>query len=250
MESNRKNKVAVVTGSGRGVGFACAQALVGRGIHVVMVGRSPKVNSAAKRLLSKGFKCAPFQADCSTEEGSSAVTEFCRKNYGRVDFLINNAGVPGVGKIRDLTVEDWDYVLKNNLTSAFLCSRDLLPLLLKRRGGAIVNVASVAARSYSLVAGVHYTASKAGMIGLTRQLAAETGPLGLRVNAVAPSQTKTEMLQKGLRRSGVSIRSLEEKNPMKTLASPKQVASVCAFLCTSEASYINGAVLDVNGGMI
>ena len=136
----------------------------------------------------------------------------------KIHGIINNAGVVGIGTIDKISSSKWDYVINNNLKSSFICSKVATKYFKKQNFGNIINISSVAARNYSLIAGVHYTASKAGIIGLTRQLAFELSQYNIRVNCIAPSQTKTDTLMKSIKKKKITLKSLENKLPQKKLA--------------------------------
>jgi 3-oxoacyl-[acyl-carrier protein] reductase len=245
-----KGQVAIVTGARRGIGFAAAKCLCEEGAAVVLTGRDPAVIAAAESLKKLGYQAVGVPADLTQEQDVKRLVDQAVKQFGRVDILVNNAGVVGVGGVESVTIEQWKSVMDNNVTTAFLCSKHVTPIMKAQKRGVMINVSSVAGRSSSMVAGVHYTSSKAAMIGLTRQLARELSPSGIRVNAVAPSQTKTEMLVEGLEKSGKNIDDIAAKIPLGYIASAEQVASVIKFLCLDDSSYMTGAILDVNGGLL
>src|SRR5262249_45751213 len=176
---------------------------------------------------------------------SIAVVE----RWSRVDVLVNNAG--GVAAIRateDITAEEWASILRSELTTAFVCSRAVLPLMKRQRAGRIVNVASVVARGGAVRVTSHYAAAKAGIVGFTRHLALEVGPDGITVNAVAPGTTATERV-KALRTRDES-RALAQTIPVRRLGEPMAIAEAILFLASDAASFVNGATLDVNGGQV
>lgn len=228
--------VAVITGGSRGIGRATLELLSKRGFRAVD--------------LSRGAKSGPTSEPCDVRSESSVQAAFAavEKRLGSIDALVNCAGVATFGGALDMERAQWDSVFETNVTGALLCSQAALASMIKRRSGAIVNVSSIAGRTFSRTASVAYTSSKYAVIGLTRQLAAEFAPKGVRVNCVAPSQTQTEMLTENF--PGSTLKKIAASLPMGRLAKPREVASVIAFLLSEDASYVNGAVIDVNGGIL
>ena len=168
------------------------------------------------------------------------------QNLSKVDFLINVAAINSTNKIDDISVEEWDDVISTNLSSIFYITKKSLKLM--KSGSRIVNFSSIAGRNRSLVSGLHYTSSKAGIIGFTRQLAYELGPRNINVNCVCPSQTKTKMLLESM--SKEEQEKLSESIPLNRLASIEDQVGPVVFLCSELSNYINGAVIDVNGGQL
>jgi NAD(P)-dependent dehydrogenase (short-subunit alcohol dehydrogenase family) len=242
-------QIAIITGARQGIGYAIAERLGSEGAKLFMVSRDQRIEEAVGVLKKKGIVAQAFCADVGNPDGAKTMVETCLAQFERIDILINNAGVVGIGPIETISPQDWEAVLRNNLTTAFLCSQAAYTVMRQQRSGSVVNVSSIAGRSYSLVAGVHYTASKAALIGFTRQFALEAAPHGIRVNAIAPSQTDTPMLRNGLAQSKKTIDDIAKKIPLGRIAQPDEVASVCAFLCSQDASYVTGAVVDINGGL-
>lgn len=245
-----KNQVAIVTGGRRGIGLCIGKILAVNGARVVLVGRNPAIKDVAKGLLDQGLRATGCVADVSDYKSVQSLIETTQREFGRIDILVNNAAITGIGRIEEVSLDDWNSVIKNNLTSAFLCSKFVFPVMKKQMSGKIVNISSIAGRSYSLISGIHYTSSKAALIGFTRQLAAEGARFGIRVNCIAPSPTDTEMLSSGLAQVGITASDVAKRSPLGMLAQPEQIASVCSFLCSDESSYMTGAILDVNGGAL
>ena len=219
---NFKNKDVLVVGSSRGIG---------KGIF--------------DEFKSNGAKVLGIDSSiCDISCESQIDTYF--KAINNIDILINVAAINHTKKIEDINIEEWDDVLDVNLRSFFYIIKKTLKVM--PRGSKIVNVSSIAGRHRSLVSGVHYVSSKAGIIGLTRQLAYELGSKNINVNVVCPSQTMTDMLKKSM--SEKELEHLSKKIPLKRIASVREQVYPVMFLCSEEASYITGAVLDVNGGQI
>ncbi len=258
------DRVAFVTGAASGIGRATALRLAGEGAAVALVDRQAQaVAEAAEQVAHEtGARTAAFACDVA---GSEAVGETARKaeaELGPVDVLANVAGVgdtAGLGGIETLSDERWNAVLAVNLSGAFYCCRALLPGMAARGRGAVVNVSSLAGRSKSAGGGPAYTASKAGLLGLTRHLAFDYGPRGVRVNAICPGGVDTPMLRAGLAEAAASPEDAAARQarvaayrwfmPIERLSTPDEQAAAIAFLASDDASYVNGVALDVNGGL-
>ena len=169
-----------------------------------------------------------------------------RFNPDEIDILVNVAGINYTNKIEWVSINEWDEVLDTNLRSFFYITQQVLYKM--DNGGRIVNVSSIAGRNKSVVSGVHYTASKAGIIGLTKQIAHEVGERNITVNAVCPSQTRTEMLENSM--TDEELQKLGESIPLGRIATPQEVVNGILFLCSDESSYITGTTLDINGGQL
>lgn len=243
------NKVIIITGASKGIGKSIARSFHLRGAIVCLISRSKTLKKTFKYFASNK-KNLFFIGDVTDEKFIKKVFKIIYKKNNKIDALINNAGVSGLESVCNITLKKWDYVINNNLKSSFVCSKIASSFFIKQNYGNIINISSVAGRNYSIVAGVHYTASKAGVIGLTRQLAYELSKYNVRVNCVAPSQTNTETLRKSLVAKNISIKKIAKKLPLGRLAEPQDVANVCLFLISDESSYLNGSVIDVNGGVI
>lgn len=230
-----RERVAVVTGGSSGIGKATSELLGQRGVTTVR--------------LSRRLDDAETSLRCDVRDEQQVFHAFRRilERYGRVDVLVNCAGTAAKADTLAVTREMWELMLGTNLLGTYWCCREALKAMQQHGWGRIVNVSSIAGRAYSRNASLAYTCAKYGVIGLTRQLAAEFGRHGITVNCVCPSETRSEMLLEHL--SVERIRELSSANPMGRLAEPNEVAAVIAFLASDEASYINGAVLDVNGGL-
>ncbi len=257
-------RVAFVTGAASGIGRATAARLAGEGAAVALVDRAEDaVEEAAERLAAESAAaCAAYACDVSDSARIEAAARRAEAELGPVDVLANVAGVgdtAGVGGIEGLDDARWDLVLGVNLSGAFYCCRALLPGMAERGRGAVVNVSSLAGRSKSANGGPAYSASKAGLLGLTRHLAFDYGPRGVRVNAICPGGVDTPMIRAGGPRRAASPEEAEARRervaayqyfmPIARLSTPDEQAAAIAFLASDEASYVNGVSLDVNGGL-
>jgi len=247
------DKNAIVTGGARGMGFAIAKALFQEGARVAVLDVDEKgAAEAAKQLDEKQTRVIGRKIDVTKSSDVRPFVQEMKRLWGSVDILVNNAGgalnTPYV--LEEIQEKDWNLVVDVNLKGAFLCCQAVIPEMVKQRGGVIVNISALAGHWRASLAGVQYTAAKAGVEGLTRQLAYDWGKAGIRVNAVAPTVTMT----------GDRIQSLwdnkseEEKKkvlsniPLGRLGTPEEVASVVVFLASDESSYITGITIDVSGG--
>lgn len=240
-------QVALVTGAARGIGRATAVALAGAGASVAINYQSSR--EAAEALVASlgdmGVKLVLVQGDVSVAAQAAAVVEMTEEVLGPITILVNNAGVTRDGLLARMSEEDFDAVIDTSLKGAFLMSRAVARGMMKARAGNIINVSSVIGRRGN-AGQANYAAAKSGLIGLTKSLARELGPRGVRVNAVAPGYVVTDMtaqLTDDLKEK------IMESTPLRRLAIPEEVASVIAFLASPAAAYITGAVIPVDGGL-
>ncbi len=241
-------KTYIVTGASNGIGKAVAEKLYNLGHNVVLVSRNLKTN---KKIFKNKKKFLCFKGDLINQIFIKKFIADAYKKFGRIDGLFNIAGISSDAKIDNINLEDWNKIINNNLTSTFLCSKFVIPYLKKNSNkGIIINTSSIAGRSKSIIAGVHYTASKAAIIGFTRQLAFELSKFAIRVNCVAPGQTKTKMLEKAIKKNKINLNNLKKNIPIGRIAKPEEVADVMIFLSTDSSSYLTGSIIDVNGGVI
>ena len=217
-----KNKIVVIVGGSKGIG---------KGLYDAFIDKDCIVHSISRK-------------NCDITNPDQIDSYFDKLD--KVDILINNAAINYCKPIEEITLNEWNSVIDTNLTSFFYIIKTCLPLM--KKGSKIINVSSIAGRSKSLVSGVHYTSSKAGLIGLTRQLAQELGPKGININCVCPSQTLTPMLERSMTNEQLS--ELESKLPLRRVAQVSEVVKPILFLCSEDASYIHGACLDINGGQL
>jgi 3-oxoacyl-[acyl-carrier protein] reductase len=243
----------IVTGGARGMGFAIAKALYNEGARLMILDIEEKgVVTAAQQLDQKSSRVLGRRIDVTKKEEIQKVVQEMRSLWGGVDILVNNAGgaLNTHYLLDEIEEKDWNLVVDVNLKGTFLCCQVVIPEMVRQGKGSIINISALAGHWRASLAGVQYTAAKAGVEGLTRQLAYDWGRFGIRVNAVAPTVTLTGERVKGL----WETKSEEEKKkvlkdiPLGRLGTPEEVASVVVFLASEESSYVTGITIDVNGG--
>ncbi len=242
---NLSNKVALVTGSGRGIGRAIALKLAEVGATVVVNDINGVAQGVADEIRATGQQSLAVLADVSSSEDVSKMVETVVSTFGKVDILVNNAGISRDQLLIRMSDEDWDRVININLKSVFLCTRAALRHMLKARWGRIISIAS----GVGLMGNpgqANYAAAKAGIIGFTKTIAKEVASRGITANAIAPGFIDTEMTK---RLSESQRQELLKRIPLGYLGSPQDVAEAVAFLASEEARYITGQVLGVDGGM-
>ena len=243
-------RVALVTGAARGLGFAIAGRLAGIGYPVVLADADPGVEDSAGRLRDKGLAVRHACVDVADEATVRSLPDLVGNWWGDLSILVNNAGIsPKSGgrkrRVADMPADEWRQVLGVNLTGAFLVTRTCLPALCSRGWGRVVMITSQAARTRTPVPGAHYAASKAGLTGFARVLAAEVAEHGVTVNCVAPGRIATEMTSVT---DAATNAALAAAIPAGRMGRPEEVAATVAFLVTDDAGYLTGASIDVNGG--
>lgn len=243
-------KVALVTGAGsvRGIGRAIATALATQGAKVCIADMNEEgLKAVAEELRKITPDVMTVVMNITDLSGvSKAVSEIVSK-WGRLDILVNNAGITQPKKVLDMTEEDWDRVVDVNMKGTFLCTKAVLPQMIKQRFGRIVNMSSVSAkRGGGVFGGAHYSAAKAGILAFGKALSREVSPEGITINAVAPGLVATDI------RGGVESEEEQRKMtldiPRRRMAKPEEVAACVAFLASDEADYITGEEIDLNGG--
>lgn len=243
---NFEGKVALITGASQGIGKACAQSLAEAGAAVALGARSlEKLQAVAAEIEAKGSKALPLSLDVSNADSVKAAMDAVMQNWGKIDILVNNAGITRDNLLMRMKPEDWEAVLKTNLEGAYYCIRAVLPFMVRARYGRIINIASVVAQAGN-PGQANYIASKAGLIGLTKAVAAEVGSRNITVNAVSPGFIETAMTEKLPEAVKQKIQSLV---PLGRAGKDHEIAYAVRFLASEEAAYITGHCLNVNGGM-
>ncbi len=242
-----EERVALVTGASQGIGHACALSLARQGASVALAARNQqKLEELAAQITAAGGRAAVFVMDVADEEQIKSGVKSAITHFGKVDILVNNAGITRDQLIMRMKRADWDTVLNTNLTSAYLCTQQVIGSMLKQRWGRIINITSVFGQM-GQAGQANYASSKAGLIGLTMALAREVASRNITCNAVAPGFIETSM---------TAVLSEEFKQnalkmiPLRRVGTADDVANAVCFLASEDASYITGHVLNVNGGML
>lgn len=241
-------KTVIITGASRGIGAACARLFAREGWAVAVNYRNSreKAEALAAEICREEGVALAIPADIGNAGEVENLFSTAEKELGTVEALINNAGIAQQKLFTDLTEEEWDELFRVDVKGVFLCCRRALPAMIRRQKGCIVNISSMWGQ-VGASCEVHYSAAKAAVIGLTKALAKEAGPSGIRVNCIAPGVIQTEM---NGHLSPEVLEELREETPLETLGTPEDVARSALFLCSPETSFITGQVLGVNGGMV
>ncbi len=237
----------LITGASRGIGAAAARLFAENGDRVFLnyCHSEKNVQALCQELTDKGYSVFSIRADVSDPQAVRRMFGILREDSIDIDVLVNNAGIAQTKLFTDLTDEDWDKMIAVNLSSAFYCCRAALPSMIRKHSGRIINISSV----WGQIGGsceVHYSAAKAGMIGLTKALAMEEGLSGITVNCIAPGVIQTDMLSPY---NDEELQALRNETPTGTLGTPSDVAHAIYFLASPASSFITGQVLGVNGGL-
>jgi 3-oxoacyl-[acyl-carrier protein] reductase len=243
-------KVAIITGAAGGIGRATSLALAESGAAVAINYKRNEKDAELlrKQIVSDGGRAITVQADVTRTPDIDALVARTTEELGPVDILVNNAGsLIERLRILDLTEERWDEVMDLNLKSAFLCSKAVVPSMIERKNGSIINLSSIAGRNGGALGSIHYSTAKGGLITFTKGLAKELAPFGVRVNAVSPGVIDTPYHEQFS--SPEMMKNYVNAIPLGRVGKPEEVAKVIAFLASDAASYLAGETIEINGGM-
>ncbi len=247
MNQLNNKKTALVTGGAKGIGAAICRVFAENGYNVAINYNTSAVEAQAlKTELSDSASVEIFKADVSLSNDVEKMFSEIEKIFGGVDILVNNAGIAEQALFTDITDEMWQRMIGTNLTGAFNCCRRALPFMISRKSGKIINIASMWGEVGASLE-VHYSAAKAGLIGLTKALAKEEGLSGITVNAVSPGVVETDMLSSFTEEDKAV---LKEETPLNKIGSVNDIAQMVAFLASDKADFITGQVVSVNGGYV
>jgi 3-oxoacyl-[acyl-carrier protein] reductase len=246
---NFKGKTVLITGASRGIGRECALEFARQGASNIIIGYNKSEAQALELeaiLKEQGVNALALQADIRSKTEVNLMFRRTQAAFGPVHILVNNAGISGFSLFTDITEDMWDEMMDTNIKGMYLCCKEALPDMISEKDGAIVNISSIWGQ-VGASCEVHYSASKAAVIGLTKALAKELGPSNVRVNCVAPSVIQTDMLAVV---DPQIQEELKEETPLMKLGTPSDIAKSVCFLCSPAASFITGQVLGVNGGFV
>ena len=241
-------KTVIITGASRGIGQSIAELFANKGYNVLINFNNSEKSALDlyNKLKSEGLSVKVFKADVSKRNEVESMMKFCVEEFGGIDVLINNAGISQEKLFIDISDDDFDEMINVNLKSVFYCSQVALRYMLPDKKGKIINVSSI----WGMVGAaceVHYSASKAGVIGLTKALAKELGPSNIQVNCIAPGVIRTDMLS-SYTEDELSV--LQENTPLMRLGSPNDIAGCALFLASSYSNFITGQIISPNGGFV
>ena len=243
-------KIALVTGSSRGIGKGIALAFAKQGATVIVncansVGAAEKT---AEEIRANGGRAAVMQADVGEEDQVLAMFDRIRKEFGRLDILVNCAGTSQDKDVFEMTKEDWDRIIRTNLTSGMLCSKQAMEMMRDQKYGRIIFISSVVAERGALFGHIHYAATKAGQIGIVKSMARTGAPLTITVNAIAPVLVITDINRDVWEKNPQGVQMFKENNPMGRMCSPELLSGLMVFLLSESANYVSGQVIGCDGG--
>jgi NAD(P)-dependent dehydrogenase (short-subunit alcohol dehydrogenase family) len=244
MEINQ-HKVAIITGGGSGIGFAIAEKFVQNNIRIVIVGRDQHRLDTAKNKL--GGLCDSFPFDLSDLDQIPGLVSRIMERHGHIDILVNNAGINLKKEFTEVTDEEFQKILLTNVTAVFSLSREVVQKMIQQGNGSIINISSMASQ-YGLPKVIAYTASKSAIEGMTRAMAVELSPKGIRVNCIAPGFITTDMSAKALNDDSERKQKVISRTPMGYIGDPADIANAAFYLANDESKYVTGIVLPVDGG--
>ena len=249
MDLGLENRVALITGAGRGIGQAEAAALAAEGAHIAVNDIDPdSAERCAEQIHALGVSTLAVAGDVTDPENVADIVARITDHFGRLDILVNNAGLGGAllsRSVMGMSFEAWDRVVRSHMYSTFLCSKAAAPVMQRQGYGRIINTSSIHYTGGGRTGNSNYSAAKAGIAGFTRTVAKELGPDGITVNAIAPGYVATELI------SGFSddfMRRIETQNPKGRCCKPEELGALVAFLASEQADFINGSVVSIDGG--
>lgn len=241
------NKTAIISGSSRGIGAAIAEELAKKGWNVVLnYVRNGQKAEELKDKLSKYSAVIAVQADVSEPSGAEKLFTAAKNRFGKVDLLVNNAGISLIKPLDDVSYDEWKGIFAVNVDGVFNLTKEVLPDMIARKSGKIINIGSMWGQ-VGASCEVAYSATKAAVIGFTKALAKEVGPSGISVNCVCPGFIETDM---NARHSAETLSEIKEETPLQALGRPLDVAKAVAFLASDDADFITGQIVGVNGGLV
>jgi NAD(P)-dependent dehydrogenase (short-subunit alcohol dehydrogenase family) len=245
MISDRENKIAIITGGGSGIGLAIATKFVEEKFTTIIVGRDQQKLDAAQQKL--GALCVPIICDLADLNALPKLVEDIINKHGKVDVLVNNAGINMKKEFTEVSNEDFQRILLTNVTAVFALSREVVKHMLQKGAGSIINISSMASQ-YGIPKVIAYTASKAAIEGMTKAMAVELSPKGIRVNCIAPGFIATDMSAKALNNDPERKQKVMSRTPMGYMGDPSDIANAAVYLANGDAKYVTGVVLPVDGG--
>jgi len=241
-----KDKVVIVTGAGQGIGKGIALSLAKEGAKVVVSDITEKTNEVVKEIQDSGGEAIAAKLDVTNPKDAEGVAKLAIEKFGRIDILVNNAGIYPMKSFPELTEQEWDKVLSINLKGTFNCTKAVVPKMIEQKSGNIINIASIAGAVIGYQTLVHYSASKAGVLGFTRSAALDLAQYKIRVNAIAPGAVNTP----GTKSVGEeAMKQVEQTIPLKRLGQPEDIANLVVFLASEDSSYITGQMIVIDGGL-
>lgn len=242
-----QDKVAIVTGGGQGIGRTTALTFAREGAKVAVVDiNQAAAEAVAAEIVAAGGQAQAFHMNVAKSDSVDPTVKAIAEWGGRIDILVNNAGITRDARLQKMTEEQWDTVIAVNLKGVWLCGRAVAPIMTAQGGGSIINASSIVAFNGNFGQS-NYVATKAGVIGMAKTWARELGPYGIRVNAVAPGFTQTEMIETVPEKV---LDAVKERTPLRRLAKPEDIANAYLFLASDESSFVTGQVIAVDGGLL
>ncbi len=240
-----KGKVAIVTGAAQGIGRGIALALAKEGVKVVVSDISDKTADVVKKIESLGSEVLAVKVNVADSRETEKMTKAAVKKFGRINILVNNAGIYPFKPLVEMKEEDWDKVMGVNLRGVFNSTKAVLPKMIEQKSGNIINIASIAGAVVGYPNLVHYSASKGGVLGFTRAAALELAQYGIRVNAIAPGAIETP----GTKVPREVLKQIEQTIPQRRIGQPNDIANLVVFLASDDSSYITGQLIVADGGL-